>query len=462
MLRPKKHPNYYLKWLLPGLDMKRWLVLLSMGSLFFVVGLALWLNLQPITWLINQLRELAQQWPAPVSGPFLMVIGFFLTLVGVHKLRKAVNAIAGSKEAIWLIDLLEKFHRRYRLERGPNIVAIGGGTGLSTLLRGIKLYTSNITSIVTVGDDGGSSGRLRQQQGIIPPGDIRNCIAALADEEQLLTALFQYRFKGASDLGGHSFGNLFLTAMCHVTGDMMSAIKESSTVLNIRGRVLPSTLEQITLVATLADGSEVRGESHIPEAQQAIKHLRCEPDNPQPLPEAIEAIRNADLILYGPGSLYTSVLPNLLIPDIQAALLQSRAAKLYICNAMTQPGETDDYSAAQHVETLLHHTGNPRLVDAVLLNLTLPDALVERYQSVGGHPVAHDDERLAQLGVEVLRRQVVPLDENTIIRHDPKRLARAIIRWFLAKRKQHQPKAASSLSLVTRLKRRHWRAQPLV
>jgi len=436
--------------------------MLTLGGLFFIVGLALWLNLQPITWLINQLREVALQWPAHVSGPAFMVAGFFFTLLAVHKIRKAVNAIAGSKEAIWLIDLLEKFHRRYRLERGPRIVAIGGGTGLSTLLRGIKLYTSNITAIVTVGDDGGSSGRLRQEQGIIPPGDIRNCIAALADEEQLLTALFQYRFKGNNDLGGHSFGNLFLTAMCHVTGDMMTAIKESSTVLNIRGRVLPSTLEQVTLVATLADGREVRGESLIPQSGSPIQTLRCEPETPLPLPEAVEAIRSADLILYGPGSLYTSVLPNLLIPDLKEALALSNAAKLYICNAMTQPGETDDYTVAQHVQALINHTQNPRLIDAVLINKALPDAIVKKYEAVGGQPVVLDEATLAQLGVEVLQRQVVPLDEEATIRHDPKQLARTIIRWFLKRRKRHVSNLQGSAKLGAKLKNKHWHAQPLV
>jgi uncharacterized cofD-like protein len=303
---------------------------------------------------------------------------------------------------------------------------------------------------------------LRQEQGIIPPGDIRNCIAALADEEHLLTALFQYRFKGDNDLGGHSFGNLFLTAMCHVTGDMMTAIKESSTVLNIRGRVLPSTLEQVTLVAILADGREVRGESLIPQSGSPIVSLRCEPHTPLPLPEAVEAIRSADLILYGPGSLYTSVLPNLLIPDLQQALAESRAAKLYLCNAMTQPGETDGYSVSQHVQTLLSHTNNPHLMDAVLINTALPDALVEKYQSVGGEPVTVDDDVLASLGIEVLQRQVVPLDEEATIRHDPKRLARCIMRWFLKRRKRAVANLHGSAKLGASLKAKRWHAQPLV
>lgn len=224
-------------------------------------------------------------------------------------------------------SLLENLYRRRKLNRGPKIVAVGGGTGLSMLLRGIKNITNNVTAIVTVGDDGGSSGRLREEMGVLPPGDIRNCIAALADDEDLVTKLFQYRFKTGEGLEGHSFGNLFLTALCSITGDMYRAVKESSNVLSIRGRVLPSTLDDMKLVAEMEDGRIIHGESNIPEAHGKIKRLYTDPQNCRALDDVIEAIRDAELIILGPGSLYTSVTPNLLIKDIANEIAKSNAKK---------------------------------------------------------------------------------------------------------------------------------------
>jgi uncharacterized cofD-like protein len=415
-------------WLLPGLSIKRWIGLTVFGFFFIALGLALFFNLHPISFTIDLFKQLAPYFPANFSGPLLILAGLTLLYVGSKKTYFTVfTAITpGGRDP----DLLEALYRRNKLDHGPHIVAIGGGTGLSTLLRGIKRYTSNITAIVTVGDDGGSSGRLREEQGIIPPGDIRNCIAALADEEQLITELFQYRFKIGQGLEGHSFGNLFLTAMCRVTGDMMSAIKESSKVLNIRGRVFPSTLDNVCLLAEMEDGSIVRGESQIPKAHGKIKRLFCEPESPQALPDTIKAIEHAELILLGPGSLYTSVVPNLLIDEIAAALSKSKAPKVYVVNVMTQPGETDHYSVADHLQAIFDHTPYNHLVDCVLVNSWLPEELVHKYKEAGCDPVLLDLERCKEMGVQVVQKLLIDEGEAKIIRHNPKRLARSIVHWY--------------------------------
>jgi uncharacterized cofD-like protein len=415
-------------WLLPGLSIKRWIGIAAMGFSFIFLGLALVLNLQPVTTAIEILRELARVFPSPVSGPVLLLLGLMLFYFGTRRAYITVkHALRNEGKGS---DLLQALYRQNKLIHGPRIVAIGGGTGLSTLLRGLKHYTSNITAIVTVGDDGGSSGRLRQEHSIIPPGDIRNCIAALADEEQLITELFQYRFKTGSGLEGHSFGNLFLTAMCQITGDMFSAIKESSKVLNILGRVLPSTLDNVKLAAEMDDGTVVIGESLIPEAKGRIVRLRCIPECPKTLPEVIEAIQHAELIILGPGSLYTSVLPNLLIADIAQAISLSKAPKLYVANIMTQPGETDGYTVADHVQAILSHCNRPNIVNGVIVNNWLPEALLEKYQSYGYYPVELDRERCEALGVRVVEKLLVDEAEQHAVRHNPTQLARSIIQWF--------------------------------
>lgn len=415
-------------WLLPGLSFKRWIGIGLAGFFCVLVGLALILNLQPVTAVIESLRSLAQIFPNTISGPIMLIIGVVLFSIGVQK------TYATMKYAIQHegrdTDILEALYRHNKLIHGPRIVAIGGGTGLSTLLRGLKQYTSNITAIVTVGDDGGSSGRLRQEHSIIPPGDIRNCIAALADEEQLITELFQYRFKSGSGLEGHSFGNLFLTAMGQITGDMFSAIKESSKVLNISGRVLPSTLDNIKLVAEMEDGTEVVGESQIPEAKGKIARLKCIPDCPKTLPEVIEAIQGAELIIMGPGSLYTSVLPNLLIDEIAQAISKSKAPKLYVANIMTQPGETDGYTAGDHAQAILDHCPYPNMLNGIIVNNWLPEALLEKYSAHGCFPVELDRERVAGMNIEVVEKLLVDENDQKAVRHNPNQLGRAIIQWF--------------------------------
>jgi uncharacterized cofD-like protein len=316
-----------------------------------------------------------------------------------------------------IVDLV---YRRRLLRRGPRVVAIGGGTGLSTLLRGLKEYTANITAIVTVADDGGSSGRLRRELGVLPPGDFRNCLAALADAEPLMARLLQYRFPSGSGLEGHSFGNLFIVAMTEITGNFERALRETSRVLAVRGHILPSTLTNVTLCAATNDGEIIRGESKIGHLRRDIRRVYLEPEA-QAYPEAIRAILQADLIVMGPGSLYTSVLPNLLVEGIQRAIRASSALRVYVCNVATQPGETEGYSVQDHVDGLIRHAG-PGLFDYVLANSRpLTNRLPETVQ-----PVTMADRDLP--GINVVLADVIADDNN--VRHDPKKLADSLMRLY--------------------------------
>lgn len=326
----------------------------------------------------------------------------------------------------WLAK--QERHRNGKGNKGPKIVAIGGGTGLGTILRGLKEITSNLTAIVTVADDGGSSGRLRREFGILPPGDIRNCLVAMADIEPLMEKLFQYRFTGSSDLSGHNFGNLFITAMTDITGDFEAAIKESSKVLAVRGQVLPATLEHVVLKAELVDGRIVTGESEIPKARVPIKRVFLEPVDCKPVPEAVAALKEADIIILGPGSLYTSVIPNLLVAEIAEAIRNSAAIKVYVCNAMTQAGETDNYSASRHIEAIINHAGTG-LVDIAVVNNEAIDAdILERYAEEGAEPVAVDLDAIARLGIKPLAVRVIT--KINYIRHDAAKLARIILEIY--------------------------------
>ena len=291
----------------------------------------LWAIQESLGWITRVL-------PGAITGPLVLLLGVGLLLWGQSQSFGSIQqALAPEKDTV-LVDALRA---KSRLNRGPSIVAIGGGTGLSTLLSGLKRYSSHITAIVTVADDGGSSGVLRRELGVLPPGDIRNCLAALSTEEPLLTRLFQYRFSAGSGLEGHSFGNLFLSALSAITGSLETAITASSRVLAVQGQVVPATNADVRLWAELEDGSRIEGESAIGKARSPIVRMGCLPEKPPALPRALEAIAHADLILLGPGSLYTSLLPNLLVPELVTAIQRSRAPKLYICNLMTQPGETD-------------------------------------------------------------------------------------------------------------------------
>ena len=414
-------------WLIPGLEVKRWFALIFIGSVMIVLGFMVLANVRPIYLTLELIRKAALVLPSNLLAAIFMLAGAIIFFKGWQKTTLSImdmNSTKGNE------SILEKLYRRRKLNRGAKVVAIGGGTGLSMLLRGIKKYTSNITAIVTVGDDGGSSGRLREEMGILPPGDIRNCIAALGDDEDLITELFQYRFKAGEGLEGHSFGNLFLTALCAITGNMVKAIKESANVLNIRGVVLPATLDDMKLGAEFEDGRVVHGESSIPEAHGQIKQLFTEPANCTALPEAITAIGEADLIILGPGSLYTSVIPNLLVNGIVEALLKSKAKKIYVCNIMTQPGETTDYTVASHINALLKHAKGKKIIDAVLVNNSLPDNISDGYAKSGSIPVRLDMENIAPIGVEIVSQKLIQENKEGLVRHSSNRVARAIHYWY--------------------------------
>ncbi|WP_308443860.1 gluconeogenesis factor YvcK family protein [Paenibacillus glycanilyticus] len=325
---------------------------------------------------------------------------------------------------------------RHKIIRRPKIVVVGGGTGLSVMLRGLKEKPLDITAIVTVADDGGSSGVLRNELQIPPPGDIRNVIMALADAEPLLTEVLQYRFSSGTGLAGHSLGNLMLAAMTDIAGDFVTGVRELSKVLAVRGRVLPAAGRAIVLKAEMADGTVVVGESMIPKAGKKIKRVFVEPDNVEPLPEAIEAIEQADAILIGPGSLYTSIIPNLLVPKLAKAIVESTAVKLFVCNVMTQPGETDGYSVSDHLKAVQEHIGH-KLFDYVLVNDgEISPEVAEKYAEMGSTQVELDIDEINRLGYEIISDRLVLY--RTFLRHDAERLSHHIYKlvenWMLRKR----------------------------
>lgn len=414
-------------WLIPGLQVKRWFAMIFFGSLLIIVGTMIVFNMRPVYFTMEFIRLIAARAHTGIVGAIVVALGAYMFFKGWQKTNLSMldmddNQGKGS--------VLEALYRRRRLNRGPKIVVVGGGTGLSMLLRGIKRITNNVTAIVTVGDDGGSSGRLREEMGVLPPGDIRNCIAALADDDDLVTKLFQYRFKKGEGLEGHSFGNLFLTALCSITGDMVRAVKESSKVLSIRGRVLPSTLDDMRLVAEMEDGRIIHGESNIPEANGKVKRLFTEPENCKPLEDVISAIKEADLIILGPGSLYTSVIPNLLIKEISAEIAKSNAKKIYVCNIMTQPGETDNYTVSDHIMAIINHAGYSNIMDAVLINDNLPENMAEKYMLAGSFPVKLDTDNIKKLNVRIVSKRLIEDSKEGLVRHSSNRVARSIYHWY--------------------------------
>ena len=425
-------------WLLPGLQVKRWFGLIIVGTIIALLGLCVIFNMRPVYFAVGILKYIAVTVNQDLLGAVLVILGAYVFILGWKNTNYSILDLNQDRDRH---AILESLYKRRKLNNGTKIVAVGGGTGLSTLLKGIKKLTNNITAVVTVGDDGGSSGRLRHEMGILPPGDIRNCIAALADDEDLVTKLFQYRFKMGEGLEGHSFGNLFLTALCAITGNMVRAVQESSKVLNIRGRVLPSTLDDMKLAAEMDDGSIVEGESNIPETGKKIKRLFTQPANCKALPEVLKAIKDADLIILGPGSLYTSVIPNLLIKEISAAISKSKAKKIYVCNIMTQPGETTDYTASQHVQAILDHAGYSNMFEAVLVNNSLPEDLSPDYQKANSYPVLVDIDEIKKKNINVVSTRLYEENDQKYVRHSPARLARAISYWYKKQLKDKKEKA---------------------
>lgn len=355
-------------------------------------------------------------------GIVILICGISLIVLGIGKLIVSFITLFLPEGERELVNIL--YEKRF-LERGPKIVTVGGGHGLSNLLLGLKDYTANLTAIVTVADSGGSSGRLREEFNIVAPGDIRNCLVALADAPKLMGDLFQYRFSSESQLRGHNFGNLFLTAMVQVTGDFEKAVKESSKVLAIRGHVVPATISNVQLVAEYEDGSITEGEARIPNSGLRINRVFLKPDNPVPTQDALDAIEQADVIILGPGSLYTSVIPNLIIKKISDHIVASKAYKIYVCNVMTQPGETDHHTASEHLAAIVRHS-NQGILNACLVNSAeVPAEARERYSQGGSVPVVADIEKIEAMGVTAVGTDL--LSVNDYVRHDSEKLTRALI-----------------------------------
>lgn len=416
----------------------------GVGLFLLFLGAAVWADLQPIYWLLEFIRwslaNITTVLPREITGPLVLVVGGGLIWLGQSRSFGAIQqALAPDRDTL-LVDALAA---KSRLNRGPSIVAIGGGTGLSTLLSGLKRYSSNLTAIVTVADDGGSSGVLRRELGVQPPGDIRNCLAALATEEPLLTRLFQYRFRAGTGLEGHSFGNLFLSALTAITGSLEGAITASSRVLAVQGTVVPATNADVKLWAELADGRRIEGESQIGHATSPIVRVGCIPERPPALPKALEAIANADLIVLGPGSLYTSLLPNLLVPELVQAISRSKAPRLYICNLMTQPGETDGLDVEGHlraIESQLASLGiQQRLFSSVLAQEDLgTSSLVEYYRQRGADPVECDSRKLRSQGYDVTIAPLQGARPTSTLRHDPRSVGLAVMRFYKKHRRDKE------------------------
>ncbi|MGI6702452.1 MAG: gluconeogenesis factor YvcK family protein [Clostridia bacterium] len=414
------NPMGFLK---PGIKIKRWLILGLLGILLLGIGLSgvlIRLGFEPDSGLTAA---------AAIAGGALALYVALRRLVGLPPALGAVKGLSsGGQESNKRI-----IHKRI-LMRGPRVVVIGGGTGLAVLLRGLKNYTYNITAVVTVSDDGGGSGVLRDDLGMLPPGDIRNCILALADTEPVMEQLLQYRFKKGR-LAGQSFGNLFIAAMNGISVNFEEAVKRISQVLAVTGQVLPITLEDTVLYAQLKKGIVVKGESNIPvkvlEHRSPIERVFIKPEHPEPLPEVLEAIENADAIVLGPGSLYTSIMPNLLAAGMVDCLYRAEAPKIYVCNIMTQPGETDGFSAADHIRALEEHAGR-KILDMVIVNSgNIEEAYLERYAGDGAKPVEIDGERIRP-GVKVISADLVSA-QGEYLRHDSMGLGRLIAKLISGK-----------------------------
>jgi uncharacterized cofD-like protein len=409
----------WLRWLTPGLQIKRWLLLLMLSELVLVLGVGY--ALKEIYRSLTLPREFfyitLQFWPYWARALIFGIVGVGLLVISYLKLTQSVLGpfLPGNSTG----SIVEMIHAFRVKGRGPRIVAIGGGTGLSALLRGLKTYTSNLSAIVTVADDGGSSGRLRDEYRILPPGDFRQCLVALADAEPLMKQLFDHRFKEGS-LDGHSFGNLFIMAMADVTGNFEHALRESGKVLAVKGTILPSTLQDVTLVASM-NGRSVEGESKIPKQNEPISQVFLKPDGAQANPEAVQAILNAELVVIGPGSLYTSILPNLLVEGMVEAIKASPALKVLVCNLASQKGETDGYDVDDYLRVIREHVGS-NLFDFVLVNSN------HSHMPTGGQAqvIFKSEDATDHPEVRFIAADVVNVRLPS--HHDPDKLARTIMR----------------------------------
>lgn len=417
------------RWLVPGIGIKRWVLLIFFGTTLLGLGFAVILldvyRSAPNTWWLPAIKVLALQFIADrtIRAVIFFMFGVGAIILGTMGMNRALLKpfLRPGKN---VIDTISEYRRR---EKGPRIVVIGGGTGLAALLRGLKEYSRNITAIVAVTDDGGSSGAIRKSIGILPPGDIRNCLAALSDDEELLTQLFQYRFASSVGLNGHSLGNLLISALTEITGSFEEAVAETARVLAVKGQVLPSTLHNVNLVADVQLPEkkievEIEGESQISKLGGKILRVWLEPGNPAAFPPTIQAVLNADLIVVGPGSLYTSIIANLLVPDLVDAINASKAYKFYVCNVVTEPGETDDYNCEDHVRSLEKHTRNS-LFDLVICNKTFEGILPQGVAWV----------KLEEVDPDKLYYKADLIDVDNPWRHDSYKLAKTVMDLYFEK-----------------------------
>lgn len=418
-----------LKWLYPGMGIKRWFSLLAVG--IFFIGVSLSNPFRKIT--IFLFSE--ESYFFTKRNLLFLGLGILLVILGIKKLIKSLTSILLPQKEDTLVDII--FENR-QLKKGPRIVAIGGGTGLPILLRGIKEYTSNISAVVTVADDGGSSGELRKGMKILPPGDIRNCLVSLADSAPLMGNLFQYRFGKETGLDGHSFGNIFIAAMSEVTGDFGKAVKESSRVLAIRGSVIPVTLNDIQIGANMKDGSEVIGESNISKSKGGIDRIFTKPKEIYPARDVLKAIEEAEAIILGPGSLYTSIIPNLIVKGIPEAIEKSDAVKIYVCNIMTQPNETDGFSVGDHLQAIKDHTQNCLIEYVIVNNGVITQNILRQYEEEGAHPVKLDRKRVEKMGIKIIEDDLLTIEcepsiAGNLIRHNSNKIAYLVLRLIMSK-----------------------------
>lgn len=431
----------WLKWLAPGMRVKRWLLLTFIGVGLVVVALLLLINVSAFdlltlldrvgAWVLDVFHiDISKRSVYIPLGFSIAAVGLVCIFVSFWQVNRSIVSALLPEGGIKAVDLANRIYQRRTLAQGHRIVVLGGGTGLATLLRGLKQYTSNIAAIVTVTDNGGSSGVLIESANILPPGDLRNCMVALADEEPALARAFNYRFNGqhADGLRGHSLGNLFIAAMTDLSeGNYEKAVAEASKILAIRGKVYPSTLTKVTLIGEMDDGDCVEGEVQIANSHKRIERMWLRPENARPLDESLLAIKFADSVILGPGSVYTSIVPDLLVDGIADAIDQSRAVKVYVCNVMTQPGETDGFTASDHVRALADHAPGKRLFDYVLVNKQRPaPELIAKYEGVGQKFVEPDIEKIRAMGYTPIVGDFI--SQTDVLRHDTDKLARAIYR----------------------------------
>ena len=410
----------------PGARIKRWVLLGFVGTMLLSLGVG--------EIFIHKGYDLTSK----MVFIFLALLGIVVIVISISEGLKSILRLINSDKINITIndkDVEDLIDDERLLVSGPKIVVVGGGTGLSTMLRGLKKYTNNITAIVTVGDDGGGSGKIREDFGMLPPGDIRNCILALADTEPIMEKLLQYRFKEGS-LEGQSFGNLFLAAMAGISDNFEEAVQRMSSVLAVTGKVLPVTLDDMKLVAILENGDKIDGESRIPDEAIArkskIKKLMINPKNAKPLVDALKAIEDADAIIMGPGSLYTSIIPNMLVTDIADTICNSDAIKIYISNIMTQPGETDDFAASDHLRTLINYGGKKCVQYVIANNGIIPEDIESRYLKEGSKLVELDRDKIKSLGVEIVEDNLVKITKG-YVKHDSEYLAEIIMKTVIEK-----------------------------